>query len=59
MRNKGKDVPLHPWLLDNGVYTILKEYCHELRKDRRLQDVYRYEIELGKQSQVDFGDLRS
>ncbi|WP_287961153.1 hypothetical protein [Acidiplasma sp.] len=41
----------------NGGYTILKEYCHELRKDRRIQAVYRYETEPGKQSQVDFGEF--
>ena len=41
----------------NGGYTILKDYCHELRKDRRIQAVYRYETELGKQSQVDFGEF--
>ena len=32
----------------NGGYTILKEYCHELRMDRRIQAVYRYETEPGK-----------
>ena len=41
----------------DGGYTILKDYCHELRKDRRIQAVYRYETELGKQSQVDFGEF--
>ena len=41
----------------NGGYTILKEYCHELRKDRRIQAVYRYETDPGKQSQVDFGEF--
>ncbi|MCL4346009.1 MAG: helix-turn-helix domain-containing protein [Candidatus Thermoplasmatota archaeon] len=25
----------------DGGYTILKDYCHELRKDRRIQAVYR------------------
>ena len=38
----------------DGGYTILKEYCHELRKVRSIQAVYRYETEPGKQSQVDF-----
>ena len=37
----------------NGGYTILKEYCRELRKDRRIQALYRYETDPGKQSQVD------
>ncbi len=41
----------------DGGYTILKEYCHELRKDRRIQAVYRYETDPGKQSQVDFGEF--
>ena len=41
----------------DGKYTILKDYCHELRKDRRIQAVYRYETEPGKQSQVDFGEF--
>ena len=41
----------------NGGYTILKEYCRELRKDRRIQAVYRYETDPGKQSQVDFGEF--
>ena len=38
-------------------YTIQKEYCHELRKDRRIPPVYRYETGPGKQSQVDFGEF--
>ncbi|EQB71830.1 MAG: transposase [Thermoplasmatales archaeon A-plasma] len=41
----------------HGGYTILKEYCHDLRKDRRIQAVYRYETDPGKQSQVDFGEF--
>ena len=41
----------------NGGYTILKEYCRELRKDRRIQTVYRYETDPGKQTQVDFGEF--
>ncbi|MCL5439627.1 MAG: IS21 family transposase [Candidatus Thermoplasmatota archaeon] len=40
-----------------GGYTILKEYCHDLRKDRRILAVYRYETDPGKQSQVDFGEF--
>ena len=34
----------------DGGYTILKDYCHDLRKDRRIQAVYRYETDPGKQS---------
>ena len=41
----------------DGGYTILKDYCHDLRKDRRILAVYRYETEPGKQSQVDFGEF--
>ena len=41
----------------NGRYTILKDYCRELRRDRRIQAVYRYETDPGKQSQVDFGEF--
>ena len=41
----------------DGGYTILKDYCHDLRKDRRIQAVYRYETDPGKQSQVDFGEF--
>ncbi len=41
----------------DGGYTILKEYCHDIRKDRSIQAVYRYETEPGKQSQVDFGEF--
>ena len=41
----------------DGKYTILKDYCHELRKDRRIRAVYRYETDQGKQSQVDFGEF--
>jgi predicted transcriptional regulator len=41
----------------DGGYTILKEYCHELRKDRRIHAVYTYETDPGKQSQVDFGEF--
>ena len=37
-----------------GGYTILKEYCHDIRKDRSIHAVYRYETDPGKQSQVDF-----
>ena len=31
----------------DGGYTILKDYCHELRRDRRIQAVYRYETDPG------------
>lgn len=31
----------------DGGYTILKEYCHDIRKDRSIQAVYRYETEPG------------
>ena len=41
----------------DGGYTILKEYCYTVRKDRRIPAVYRYEPDPGKQSQVDFGDF--
>ena len=34
----------------NGGYTIMKDYCHELRKDRKIQAVCRYETESGKKS---------
>ncbi len=40
-----------------GSYTTVKRLCRELRKDRRIQAVYRYETEPGKQSQVDFGEF--
>ncbi|MHB1812545.1 MAG: IS21 family transposase [Thermoplasmataceae archaeon] len=40
-----------------GSYTTVKRICRELRKDRRIQAVYRYETEPGKQSQVDFGEF--
>ncbi len=41
----------------NGGYTILKEYCHDIRKNRPIQAVYRYETGPGNQSQVDFGEF--
>jgi transposase len=41
----------------DGGRTILGDYCFKLRKDRRIQAVYRYETEPGKQSQVDFGEF--
>ncbi len=41
----------------DGGYTILKDYCSAIRKDRRIPAVYRYETDPGKQSQVDFGDF--
>ena len=40
-----------------GSYTTVKRLCRELRKDRRIQAVYRYETDPGKQSQVDFGEF--
>ncbi|MCW6169343.1 MAG: IS21 family transposase [Thermoplasmatales archaeon] len=40
-----------------GSYTTVKRLCRELRKDRRVQAVYRYETKPGKQSQVDFGEF--
>ena len=40
-----------------GGYTILKEYCRTLRKDRAILAVYRFETLPGKQSQIDFGDF--
>ena len=45
------------WLGYDGGYTILKDYCSKTRKDHRVQAVYRYETEPGKQSQVDFGEF--
>ena len=41
----------------DGGYTILKDYCSTVRKDRRIPAVYRYETDPGKQSRVDFGDF--
>ncbi len=41
----------------DGGYTILKEFCVTVRRDRRIPAVYRYETDPGKQSQVDFGDF--
>ena len=38
-------------------YTILKNYCATVRKDRRIPAVYRYDMDPGKQSQVNFGDF--
>lgn len=43
----------------DGGRTILGDYCYTLRKDRRIQAVYRYETDPGKQSQVDFGEFGS
>ena len=40
-----------------GEYTILKDYCRTVRKDRAIKAVYRYETEPGKQAQVDFGNF--
>ena len=41
----------------NGGYTILKDYCHDIRKDRRILAVYKYETDPEKQSQVVFGEF--
>ena len=41
----------------DGGYTILKDYCARVRKDRMIPAVYRYETDPGKQSQVDFGEF--
>ena len=41
----------------DGGYTILKDYCATVRKDRRIPAVYRYETDPGKQAQVDFGEF--
>ncbi|MGC8618664.1 MAG: IS21 family transposase, partial [Thermoplasmata archaeon] len=40
-----------------GSYTILKDYCRTLRKERAIKAVYRFETEPGKQAQVDFGSF--
>ena len=40
-----------------GSYTTVKRLCRVIRKNRRIQAVYRYETDPGKQSQVDFGDF--
>ena len=40
-----------------GSYTTVKRLFRELRRDRSIQAVYRYETEPGKQSQVDFGEF--
>ncbi len=41
----------------DGGYTIPKECCSTIRKDRRIPAVYRYGTDPGKQSRVDFGDF--
>jgi transposase len=38
-----------------GKYTIVKDYCREIRKKRSIQAVYRFETDPGEQAQVDFG----
>lgn len=38
-----------------GTYTILKEYCRSIRKERSIKAVYRFETEPDRQAQVDFG----
>ena len=40
-----------------GGYTILKDYCRTLRKDRAIKAVIRYETKPGRQAQVDFGEF--
>ncbi|EQD69553.1 integrase catalytic subunit [mine drainage metagenome] len=40
-----------------GGYTILKDYCSTLRKDRPINAVIRFETEPGRQAQVDFGEF--
>ena len=40
-----------------GSYTTVKRLCRVIRKNRRIQAVYRYETDPGKQSQVDFGEF--
>ncbi|MGC8618849.1 MAG: DDE-type integrase/transposase/recombinase [Thermoplasmata archaeon] len=40
-----------------GSYTILKDYCRTVRKDRSIKAVYRFETEPGKQAQVDLGSF--
>ncbi|MGC8630765.1 MAG: IS21 family transposase, partial [Thermoplasmata archaeon] len=38
-----------------GKYTIVKDYCRQIRKSRSIQAVYRFETDPGEQAQVDFG----
>ena len=40
-----------------GKYTILKDYCRTVRKDRAITAVIRFETEPGRQAQVDFGSF--
>ena len=40
-----------------GGYTILKEYCRTIRRDRSITAVYRFETDPEKQSQIDFGEF--
>ena len=40
-----------------GGYTILKDYCRTLRKDRAIKAVIRFETDPGKQAQVDFAEF--
>ena len=40
-----------------GKYTILKDYCRTVRKDRAINAVIRFETDPGRQAQVDFGDF--
>ncbi|MGC8497859.1 MAG: hypothetical protein ACP5NL_07735, partial [Thermoplasmata archaeon] len=40
----------------HGSYTTVKRLCRKLRMEHKIQAVYRYETDPGKQAQVDFGD---
>ena len=40
-----------------GSYSLVKQYNRPMRTDRKILAVYRYETDLGKQSQVDFGEF--
>ena len=40
-----------------GSYTTVKDLCRNIRRQRSIMAVYRYETEPGKQSQVDFGEF--
>jgi len=38
-----------------GKFTIVKDYCREIRKQRSIQAVYWFETSRGELAQVDFG----
>ncbi len=40
-----------------GGYSLVKACRHEVRKNKKIIAVYRYETKPGKQSQVDFGEF--